>query len=82
MENTASSNTSISFTWDISSPRCPAISSLKNLSYSCGCALKATDIRNNDKALIGFLVFLILITSVALAMVLYKIFILQRNKSE
>ncbi|KAJ3598796.1 hypothetical protein NHX12_032760 [Muraenolepis orangiensis] len=38
-------------------------------------------IANNDKALIGFLVFLILLTSVALAFVLYKIYILHRRKS-
>uniref|UniRef100_A0A8C6SSD7 protein-tyrosine-phosphatase n=1 Tax=Neogobius melanostomus TaxID=47308 RepID=A0A8C6SSD7_9GOBI len=35
----------------------------------------------NDKALIGFLVFLILITSLALLVVLYKIYILRRRKS-
>uniref|UniRef100_A0A8C6SR43 Receptor-type tyrosine-protein phosphatase C n=1 Tax=Neogobius melanostomus TaxID=47308 RepID=A0A8C6SR43_9GOBI len=36
----------------------------------------------NDKALIGFLVFLILITSLALLVVLYKIYILRRRKSQ
>ncbi|KAK0148404.1 Receptor-type tyrosine-protein phosphatase C [Merluccius polli] len=50
----------------------------KDLSYSTDYNLSV----DNDKALIGFLVVLILITSVALAMVLYKIFILQRNKCE
>ncbi|XP_038142088.1 receptor-type tyrosine-protein phosphatase C [Cyprinodon tularosa] len=35
----------------------------------------------NDKALIGFLVFLIIITSVALLLVLYKIYVLKRRKS-
>ncbi|KAL1022845.1 hypothetical protein UPYG_G00033230 [Umbra pygmaea] len=35
----------------------------------------------NDKALIGFLVFLIILTCLALLFVLYKIFILQRKKS-
>ncbi|XP_067893753.1 receptor-type tyrosine-protein phosphatase C isoform X8 [Heterodontus francisci] len=35
----------------------------------------------NDKALIGFLVFLIIATSIALAIVLYKIYILQRKSS-
>ncbi|XP_078417927.1 receptor-type tyrosine-protein phosphatase C [Cetorhinus maximus] len=35
----------------------------------------------NDKALIGFLVFLIVVTSLALAIVLYKIYILQRKSS-
>ncbi|XP_076581944.1 receptor-type tyrosine-protein phosphatase C [Chaetodon auriga] len=35
----------------------------------------------NDKALIGFLVFLIILTSVALLMVVYKIYILKRRKS-
>ncbi|XP_067846722.1 receptor-type tyrosine-protein phosphatase C isoform X2 [Heptranchias perlo] len=35
----------------------------------------------NDKALIGFLTFLIIATSIALAIVLYKIYILQRRSS-
>ncbi|XP_078141955.1 receptor-type tyrosine-protein phosphatase C [Centroberyx gerrardi] len=35
----------------------------------------------NDKAVIGILVFLIILTSVALLLVLYKIYILQRKKS-
>lgn len=35
----------------------------------------------NDKALIGFLVFLIIITSVALLLVLYKIYVLKYRKS-
>ncbi|XP_044217435.1 receptor-type tyrosine-protein phosphatase C [Thunnus albacares] len=39
------------------------------------------DTRYNDKALIGFLVFLIILTSVALLVVVYKIFILKRRKS-
>uniref|UniRef100_A0AAV2KNG8 Receptor-type tyrosine-protein phosphatase C n=1 Tax=Knipowitschia caucasica TaxID=637954 RepID=A0AAV2KNG8_KNICA len=42
---------------------------------------KAVDTRFNDKALIGFLVFLILVTSVALLVVLYKIYVLRRRKS-
>uniref|UniRef100_A0A674AB27 Receptor-type tyrosine-protein phosphatase C n=1 Tax=Salmo trutta TaxID=8032 RepID=A0A674AB27_SALTR len=37
--------------------------------------------RYNDKAVIGFLVFLIILTSLALLFVLYKIYILQRKKS-
>ncbi|KAK5618242.1 hypothetical protein CRENBAI_020405 [Crenichthys baileyi] len=37
---------------------------------------------HNDKALIGFLVFLIIITSVALLLVLYKIFVLRRRKCQ
>ncbi|CAB1323851.1 unnamed protein product [Coregonus sp. 'balchen'] len=37
--------------------------------------------RYNDKALIGFLVFLIVLTSLALLFVLYKIYVLQRKKS-
>uniref|UniRef100_A0A8C2JR75 Receptor-type tyrosine-protein phosphatase C n=1 Tax=Cyprinus carpio TaxID=7962 RepID=A0A8C2JR75_CYPCA len=36
---------------------------------------------NNDKALIGFLVFLILVTSLALLFVLYKLFLLKRKRS-
>uniref|UniRef100_A0A671Y4V1 Receptor-type tyrosine-protein phosphatase C n=1 Tax=Sparus aurata TaxID=8175 RepID=A0A671Y4V1_SPAAU len=36
---------------------------------------------DNDKALIGFLVFLIIVTSVALLIVIYKIYILRRRKS-
>ncbi|KAM9762809.1 receptor-type tyrosine-protein phosphatase C isoform 2-T2 [Menidia menidia] len=35
----------------------------------------------NDKALMGFLVFLIILTSVALLVVVYKIYILKRRKS-
>ncbi|XP_047443648.1 receptor-type tyrosine-protein phosphatase C isoform X2 [Mugil cephalus] len=35
----------------------------------------------NDKAVIGFLVFLIILTSVALLLVLYKIYVLKRRKS-
>lgn len=37
---------------------------------------------DNDKAVIGFLVFLIILTSLALLFVLYKIYILQRKKSK
>ncbi|KAL3977519.1 G protein-coupled receptor [Sarotherodon galilaeus] len=37
--------------------------------------------RYNDKAVIGFLVFLIILTSVALLFVIYKIYILKRRKS-
>ncbi|XP_061594790.1 receptor-type tyrosine-protein phosphatase C isoform X2 [Cololabis saira] len=37
--------------------------------------------RYNDKALIGFLIFLIILTSIALLLVLYKIYILKRRKS-
>ncbi|XP_063357384.1 receptor-type tyrosine-protein phosphatase C isoform X2 [Pelmatolapia mariae] len=36
----------------------------------------------NDKAVIGFLVFLIILTSVALLFVIYKIYILKRRKSQ
>ncbi|XP_017269055.1 receptor-type tyrosine-protein phosphatase C isoform X2 [Kryptolebias marmoratus] len=35
----------------------------------------------NDKALIGFLAFLIILTSLALLLVLYKIYVLKRRKS-
>ncbi|XP_039984091.1 receptor-type tyrosine-protein phosphatase C isoform X2 [Xiphias gladius] len=35
----------------------------------------------NDKAVIGFLIFLIILTSVALLVVIYKIYILKRKKS-
>ncbi|XP_065811804.1 receptor-type tyrosine-protein phosphatase C isoform X2 [Labrus bergylta] len=35
----------------------------------------------NDKAVIGFLIFLIILTSVALLLVVYKIFILKRRQS-
>uniref|UniRef100_A0A667XMC8 Receptor-type tyrosine-protein phosphatase C n=1 Tax=Myripristis murdjan TaxID=586833 RepID=A0A667XMC8_9TELE len=44
-------------------------------------SIKYVSTRYNDRAVIGFLVFLIILTSVALIMVLYKIFILQRRKS-
>ncbi|XP_054916534.1 receptor-type tyrosine-protein phosphatase C-like [Poeciliopsis prolifica] len=42
---------------------------------------RQADTRYNDKALIGFLVFLIIITSVALLLVLYKIYVLKHRKS-
>ncbi|XP_041064187.1 receptor-type tyrosine-protein phosphatase C isoform X3 [Carcharodon carcharias] len=42
---------------------------------------KTIQTKYNDKALIGFLVFLIIVTSLALAIVLYKIYILQRKSS-
>ncbi|XP_035767456.1 receptor-type tyrosine-protein phosphatase C-like [Neolamprologus brichardi] len=38
--------------------------------------------RYNDKAVIGFLVFLIILTSVALLFVIYKIYILKRRNSQ
>ncbi|XP_041790791.1 receptor-type tyrosine-protein phosphatase C isoform X2 [Chelmon rostratus] len=43
--------------------------------------VKETSTRYNDRALIGFLVFLIILTSVALLFVVYKIYILKRRKS-
>lgn len=39
------------------------------------------DFADNDKAVIGFLVFLIILVSVALLLVVYKIFILKRGNS-
>ncbi|XP_045905518.1 receptor-type tyrosine-protein phosphatase C isoform X4 [Micropterus dolomieu] len=68
----------------------------RDLSYSTTYTLKVTavnsefesnpetkqvDTRYNDKAVIGFLVFLIILTSVALLLVLYKIYILKRRNS-
>lgn len=44
-------------------------------------AEEAATTHYNDKALIGFLVFLIIITSVALLLVLYKIYVLKYRKS-
>ncbi|XP_070764618.1 receptor-type tyrosine-protein phosphatase C [Enoplosus armatus] len=67
-----------------------------DLSYSTAYTLKVTAFNGahegnpkeaevntlyNDKALIGFLVFLIILTSVALLLVIYKIYILKRKKS-
>ncbi|XP_069377840.1 receptor-type tyrosine-protein phosphatase C-like isoform X2 [Paralichthys olivaceus] len=43
--------------------------------------IKSISTDYNDKAVIGFLVFLIIFTSVALLLVIYKIFILKRRKS-
>lgn len=37
---------------------------------------------DNDKAVIGFLVFLIIVTSVALLLVVYKIYVLKRKNSQ
>ncbi|XP_030582812.1 receptor-type tyrosine-protein phosphatase C isoform X2 [Archocentrus centrarchus] len=42
---------------------------------------KKADTLYNDKAVIGFLVFLIIITALALLFVVYKIYILKRRKS-
>ncbi|RXM28061.1 Receptor-type tyrosine-protein phosphatase C [Acipenser ruthenus] len=39
-------------------------------------------VEDNDKALIGFLAFLIVLTSLALAFVLYKIYLLQKKNSD
>ena len=36
---------------------------------------------DNDKALVGFLSFLIILTAMALLFVLYKIYLLQHKKS-
>uniref|UniRef100_A0A7N6C2F5 Receptor-type tyrosine-protein phosphatase C n=1 Tax=Anabas testudineus TaxID=64144 RepID=A0A7N6C2F5_ANATE len=44
--------------------------------------IEHVDTHYNDKAVIGFLVFLIICTSLALLFVLYKIFILKRRKSQ
>ncbi|XP_041133334.1 receptor-type tyrosine-protein phosphatase C-like isoform X3 [Polyodon spathula] len=41
-----------------------------------------TSTKYNDKALIGFLAFLIVLTSLALAFVLYKIYLLQKKNSD
>uniref|UniRef100_A0A673IQH8 Receptor-type tyrosine-protein phosphatase C n=1 Tax=Sinocyclocheilus rhinocerous TaxID=307959 RepID=A0A673IQH8_9TELE len=40
-----------------------------------------SNLSDNDKAVIGFLAFLILVTSLALLFVLYKIFLLKRKRS-
>uniref|UniRef100_A0A8C2JSS4 Receptor-type tyrosine-protein phosphatase C n=1 Tax=Cyprinus carpio TaxID=7962 RepID=A0A8C2JSS4_CYPCA len=40
-----------------------------------------SSLSDNDKALIGFLVFLILVTSLALLFVLYKLFLLKRKRN-
>uniref|UniRef100_A0A3B4GAX7 Receptor-type tyrosine-protein phosphatase C n=1 Tax=Pundamilia nyererei TaxID=303518 RepID=A0A3B4GAX7_9CICH len=68
----------------------------KDLSYSTAYRVEVTvfngyfesqpgrgtaDTRYNDKAVIGFLVFLIILTSVALLFVIYKIYILKRRQS-
>ncbi|XP_074524941.1 receptor-type tyrosine-protein phosphatase C isoform X2 [Halichoeres trimaculatus] len=42
---------------------------------------KEVNTQYNDKAVIGFLIFLIVLTSVALLLVVYKIFILKRRQS-
>ncbi|XP_056132483.1 receptor-type tyrosine-protein phosphatase C [Lampris incognitus] len=49
--------------------------------YSSIPTIKSIDTYYNDKALIGFLVFAIISTSMALFLVLYKIYIIQRRKS-
>ncbi|XP_035504695.2 receptor-type tyrosine-protein phosphatase C isoform X2 [Scophthalmus maximus] len=69
---------------------------IKNLQYSTNYTVQMTarnekfesnpqtghiSTRYNDKAVIGFLVFLIILTSVALFLVIYKIYALKRRKS-
>jgi hypothetical protein len=41
-----------------------------------------SSVPDNDRVLIWFLVILILLTAVALSFVLYKIYILQRKKTQ
>uniref|UniRef100_A0A3P9HL48 Receptor-type tyrosine-protein phosphatase C n=1 Tax=Oryzias latipes TaxID=8090 RepID=A0A3P9HL48_ORYLA len=62
----------------------------KDLSYSTTYKVEVTAFNgvhegpaktNNDKAVIGFLVFLIIVTSVALLLVVYKIYVLKRKNS-
>ncbi|XP_048457839.1 receptor-type tyrosine-protein phosphatase C isoform X2 [Rhincodon typus] len=52
-----------------------------NYQFQSKSAVYTITTKYNDKALIGFLVFLIIATSLALAFVLYKIYILQRKSS-
>ncbi|XP_027883761.1 receptor-type tyrosine-protein phosphatase C isoform X4 [Xiphophorus couchianus] len=52
-----------------------------NRDFTSSLVSKQADTKYNDKALIGFLVFLIIITSVALLLVLYKIYVLKNRKS-
>ncbi|XP_055498430.1 receptor-type tyrosine-protein phosphatase C isoform X3 [Leucoraja erinacea] len=49
----------------------------------CNTSIKVEAIKTsyNDKALIGFLAFLIIVTTIALVIVLYKIYVLQRKSS-
>ncbi|KAJ0065543.1 hypothetical protein NL108_013105 [Boleophthalmus pectinirostris] len=52
-----------------------------NIKHAGRSSSKTVQTSFNDKALIGFLVFLILLTSVALMVVLYKIYILKQRNS-
>ncbi|KAM9385456.1 receptor-type tyrosine-protein phosphatase C [Pholidichthys leucotaenia] len=52
-----------------------------NSQYQSKSRTKQVKTLYNDKALIGFLVFLIILTSVALLFVIYKIYILKRRNS-
>uniref|UniRef100_UPI00398EFDC7 receptor-type tyrosine-protein phosphatase C isoform X3 n=1 Tax=Pristiophorus japonicus TaxID=55135 RepID=UPI00398EFDC7 len=52
-----------------------------NGEYQSQSDIKEITTMYNDKALIGFLAFLIIATSIALTIVLYKIYILQRKSS-
>ncbi|GCC37481.1 hypothetical protein chiPu_0015985 [Chiloscyllium punctatum] len=52
-----------------------------NGAYTTESSVFSVKTRYNDKALIGFLVFLIIATSIALTFVLYKIYMLQKKSS-
>ncbi|XP_059197945.1 receptor-type tyrosine-protein phosphatase C isoform X2 [Centropristis striata] len=80
---------------ELTNPKC--VFEFKDLSYSTEYVVEVTAYNGhhfsknpkkettstsyNDKAVIGFLVFLIILTSVALLLVVYKIYILKRRKS-
>nr|XP_057928303.1 receptor-type tyrosine-protein phosphatase C isoform X2 [Doryrhamphus excisus]XP_057928304.1 receptor-type tyrosine-protein phosphatase C isoform X2 [Doryrhamphus excisus] len=52
-----------------------------NKDFNSSISQDTTDTRYNDKALTGFLIFLIIFTSVALLVVLYKIYVVKRQRS-
>ncbi|XP_036067450.1 receptor-type tyrosine-protein phosphatase C isoform X2 [Oryzias melastigma] len=52
-----------------------------NGAHESPAAIESVNTSYNDKAVIGFLVFLIIITSVALLLVVYKIYVLKRKNS-
>uniref|UniRef100_A0A3B3D416 Receptor-type tyrosine-protein phosphatase C n=1 Tax=Oryzias melastigma TaxID=30732 RepID=A0A3B3D416_ORYME len=53
-----------------------------NGAHESPAAIESVNTSYNDKAVIGFLVFLIIITSVALLLVVYKIYVLKRKNSQ
>ncbi|KTG34370.1 hypothetical protein cypCar_00036171 [Cyprinus carpio] len=74
-------STSLEISWNsLEGDKC---SGIKWDSYSVNYKIRGSDgsSDHNDKAVVGFLVFLIIVTSVALLFVLFKIYLLKRKRT-